>query len=120
MRTTLYYLGGILLIIGAALPIFPELISYAPITYSIGALLFAAIQISQPFSHTDIVVKRLRRQQILGSILLVAAGGMMFMQKYHISPCTGDEWMIALAIGAFIQLYTSMRMPRHDADNIKD
>jgi hypothetical protein len=43
---------------------------------------------------------------------------MMFMKKYHISPCTGDEWKLALAIGAFIQLYASLRMPK--ADNTKD
>ena len=118
IHTLSYYIGGTLLIVGAALPIFPQLEPHAPIVYSIGALLFSVVQITLGRGQTDITLKRLYRQQVLGCGLLIAAGAMMFMKKYHISPCTGDEWKLALAIGAFIQLYASLRMPK--ADNTKD
>ena len=114
IRTLLYYVGGVMLVIGAALPVFPTLEPYAPIVYTTGALLFATVQVTMGKQQENVTMKRLRRQQILGSGLLVVAGVMMFMQKYHISPCTGDEWKLALTIGAFIQLYTSLRMPKEE------
>ena len=114
IRAILYYIGGSLLVVGAAFPVFPGLEPYAPMVYTIGALLFAAVQISASKEQTDVVIKRLRRQQVLSCGILVVAGIMMFMKKYHISPCTGDEWKLALAIGAFMQLYTSLRMPKQE------
>ncbi len=114
IRAILYYIGGSLLVVGAAFPVFPGLEPYAPMVYTIGALLFAAVQISASKEQTDVVLKRLRRQQVLSCGILVVAGIMMFMKKYHISLCTGDEWKLALAIGAFMQLYTSLRMPKQE------
>ena len=35
----------------------------------------------------------------------------MFMSKYQGEPCAHDEWKLALAIGAVIELYTSFRLP---------
>ena len=82
IRAILYYIGGSLLVVGAAFPVFPGLEPYAPMVYTIGALLFAAVQISASKEQTDVVLKRLRRQQVLSCGILVVAGIMMFMKKY--------------------------------------
>lgn len=111
IRTTLYTLGGLLLLVGAALPVFPTLMGYAPAIYSAGALLFGAVQVTTPLPVDHFAVRRLHRQQTLGALCLVVAGGMMFMSKYQVEPCAHDEWKLALAIGAVIELYTSFRLP---------
>lgn len=111
IRTILYILGGLLLLVGAALPVFPALMGYAPAIYSAGALLFGAVQVTTPLPVDHFAVRRLHRQQTLGALCLVVAGGMMFMSKYQVEPCAHDEWKLALAIGAVIELYTSFRLP---------
>ena len=111
IRTILYSLGGLLLLVGAALPVFPSLMGYAPAIYSAGALLFGAVQVTTPLPVDHFAVRRLHRQQTLGALCLVVAGGMMFMSKYQVEPCAHDEWKLALAIGAVIELYTSFRLP---------
>ena len=111
IRTILYSLGGLLLLVGAALPVFPALLGYAPAIYSAGALLFGAVQVTTPLPVDHFAVRRLHRQQTLGALCLVVAGGMMFMSKYQVEPCAHDEWKLALAIGAVIELYTSFRLP---------
>lgn len=111
IRTILYTLGGLLLLVGAALPVFPALMGYAPAIYSAGALLFGAVQVTTPLPVDHFAVRRLHRQQTLGALCLVVAGGMMFMSKYQVEPCAHDEWKLALAIGAVIELYTSFRLP---------
>ena len=111
IRTILYSLGGLLLLVGAALPVFPALMGYAPTIYSAGALLFGAVQVTTPLPVDHFAVRRLHRQQTLGALCLVVAGGMMFMSKYQVEPSAHDEWKLALAIGAVIELYTSFRLP---------
>ena len=111
IRTILYILGGLLLLVGAALPVFPALMGYAPAIYSAGALLFGAVQVTTPLPVDHFAVRRLHRQQTLGALCLVVAGGMMFMSKYQVEPCAHDEWKLALTIGAVIELYTSFRLP---------
>ena len=111
IRTILYTLGGLILLVGAALPVFPALMGYAPAIYSAGALLFGAVQVTTPLPVDHFAVRRLHRQQTLGALCLVVAGGMMFMSKYQVEPCAHDEWKLALAIGAVIELYTSFRLP---------
>ena len=111
IRTILYSLGGLLLLVGAALPVFPTLMGYAPAIYSAGALLFGAVQVTTPLPVDHFAVRRLHRQQTLGALCLVVAGGMMFMRKYQVEPCAHDEWKLALAIGTVIELYTSFRLP---------
>ena len=47
----------------------------------------------------------------IGGLLLIAAGAMMFGSLYQKGPFLRDEWKIALAIGAIIEVYTSFRIP---------
>ena len=53
-------------------------------------------------------IKRLRRQQIFGALLLVLTGAFMFFTH-------GNEWIISLTIAAILELYTSVRIPQEEA-----
>jgi drug/metabolite transporter (DMT)-like permease len=49
-------------------------------------------------------VRRLRRQQILGAVLLVFAGVLMFVTRHN-------EWVLCLTVAAILELYTAFRIP---------
>ena len=93
--------GGIMVLIGAALQI--TQLAFAPYLYLIGALMFAFVQISSRYEGDSIVIRRLRRQQILGALLLVVAGFLMIFMHHN-------EWVACLTIAAFIELYTVFRI----------
>lgn len=115
MKKSVLYIGGILLVIGAMLPLFlPQI---APWVFAIGAVCFSSMQMSDQYEGNNIIIRRLRRQQILGALLLIVAAFMMFMWLYAIAPFRGGEWKIALIIAVFVELYTTFRI---DAEEKKE
>lgn len=94
--------GALLLLIGAALMItgWPP----APYIYCIGALLFASMQMADRYEGDDFIVRRLRRQQLFSSLMLLVTGVLMFIERHN-------GWIVTLTIAALIQLYTAFRMP---------
>ncbi|MDO4929748.1 MAG: hypothetical protein Q4E59_01290 [Bacteroidales bacterium] len=111
LQTIIYNAGGIILLIGAMLPMFLSDATVAPYVYSVGALMFCAMQFLQRYEGQNITIRRLRRQQILGAIALLATGGLMFCSLYGVSPFDGPEWQMVLAIGAVLEVYTAFRIP---------
>ena len=94
--------GAVLLLVGAMLQITRWELS--PILYTIGAVMFAYVQVMSRYEGKNLVVRRLRRQQILGAVLLVFAGVLMFVTKHN-------EWVLCLTIAAILELYTAFRIP---------
>lgn len=80
----------------------------APYIYTIGAAMVALAQINSPSKSKSPNVKRLRRQQIFGAILLVLTGAFMFFTH-------GNEWIVCMTIAAILELYTSVRIPQEEA-----
>ncbi len=108
MKQTLYYIGGILLVVGAVLPLlWPEV---APYVFGLGALIYAPCRITDRYEGRSLTIRRLRRQQVLGALLMVVAAGLMFMSAWQIRPCRGGEWKIVLIIAVFIEAYTVFRI----------
>jgi drug/metabolite transporter (DMT)-like permease len=56
------------------------------------------------YEGKNLIVRRLRRQQILGAVLLVFAGVLMFVTKHN-------EWVLCLTVAAILELYTAFRIP---------
>lgn len=108
MKQTLYYIGGILLVIGAALPLFFH--DIAPWVFGLGALLFAPIQMLDRYEGRNLVIRHLRRQQVLGAAFLIITAIMLFMSTYQIKPFRGGEWQIALLISVVFEAYTIFRI----------
>ena len=94
--------GAVLLLVGAMLQITRWELS--PIIYTIGAVMFAYVQVMSRYEGKNLIIRRLRRQQILGAVLLVFAGVLMFVTKHN-------EWVLCLTIAAILELYTAFRIP---------
>ena len=94
--------GAVLLLVGAMLQITRW--ELAPVLYVIGAVMFAYVQVMSRYDGQNLIVRRLRRQQILGAVLLVFAGVLMFVTRHN-------EWVLCLTVAAVLQLYTAFRIP---------
>lgn len=82
------------------------------VIYCVGAILFASMQLLARYEGTSIVLRRLRRQQVLGSLLLVLSGAAMFANIHGIPYLRHNEWLAILAIAAMLELYTAFRIPQ--------
>ena len=94
--------GAVLLLVGAMLQITRWELS--PVIYTLGAVMFAYVQVMSRYEGKNLIVRRLRRQQILGAALLVFAGVLMFVTKHN-------EWVLCLTVAAILELYTAFRIP---------
>ena len=94
--------GAVLLLVGAMLQITRWELS--SILYTIGAVMFAYVQVMSRYEGKNLIIRRLRRQQILGAVLLVFAGVLMFVTKHN-------EWVLCLTVAAILELYTAFRIP---------
>ena len=97
--------GAVALLLGAALQI--TQLAWAPYLYLIGAIMFAYVQVMSGFEGKNIIIRRLRRQQIIGATLLVVAGVMMILWKRN-------EWVVCLTIAAVLEMYTVFRIPQEE------
>ena len=78
--TIIQMVGAVLLLVGAMLQITRWELS--PILYTVGAVMFAYVQVMSRYEGKNLIVRRLRRQQILGAVLLVFAGVLMFVTPH--------------------------------------
>ena len=97
--------GAVALLLGAALQI--TQLAWAPYLYLIGASMFAYVQVMSGYEGKNIIIRRLRRQQIIGATLLVVAGVMMILWKRN-------EWVVCLTIAAVLEMYTAFRIPQEE------
>lgn len=79
--------------------------SLSPYMYTIGATMVALAQINSPIKTDNLTLKRLRAQQIIGAILLVVTGALMFFTHRN-------EWIVCLSVAAILELYTAFRIPQ--------
>ena len=98
-----YIIGGILLLLGAILYITKWV--WAPYIYIAGSFMFGAMQMLDRYTGTNIILQRLRRQQIVGAIALMLTGILMLASKQN-------EWLLCLLIGCIFELYTAFRIPQ--------
>lgn len=97
--------GAVALLLGAALQI--TQLAWAPYLYLIGVIMFAYVQVMSGYEGKNIIIRRLRRQQIIGATLLVVAGVMMILWKRN-------EWVVCLTIAAVLEMYTAFRIPQEE------
>lgn len=119
--------GGILLLAGAAVHITGW--EYASVLFAIGTILFVTGQFSDRYEGDDMVIKRLRGQQLTGSVFLVLTAVLMFSGPFHESILLNHEinpklrtflieltrrnnWIVTLTIAALFELYPAFRIER--------
>ena len=101
--------GAVAVVAGAAA--FKAMPQVAAVALTAGALLFAPMQLLQRYDGRSFIIRRLRRQQMLGALALVCAGFSMLMQAFAFGPARRNEWLVFLAIGCVLELYTALRLP---------
>ena len=99
----IYIVGGILTVLGAALYISKW--AWAPYIYIVGSFMFGAMQMLDRYRGSNFILRRLRRQQLLGAVVLMLAGVVMLV-------CKHNEWILCLLVGCLLQLYTAFRIPQ--------
>lgn len=104
-QSVIFVTGAVFLLAGAAVYITGW--RFAPYLYSAGAVMFAAVQLMNGYAGKNIVIRRLRRQQIFAAVLLMLTGLFMFTTR-------GNEWIVSLTIAAVLELYTSFRISREE------
>jgi hypothetical protein len=125
MINVMMTIGGVLLLVGAMVMITGW--EYAPYIYLLGSVMFASAQMSDRYDGDDMILKRLRLQQVLGSILLVITGFLMFSGNYHqqlmfnnsmndtlrsflLTLTARNSWIVTLCIATLFELYSSFRI----------
>ena len=103
IQQAIYIIGGILLVMGAALYITQW--RWAPYIYIIGSFLFGAMQMLDRYMGNNFILRRLRHQQLLGAIALMLTGVLMLS-------CKNNEWILCLLVGCIFELYTAFRIPQ--------
>ncbi|MBQ5573241.1 MAG: hypothetical protein IIU69_03055 [Bacteroidaceae bacterium] len=125
MINVMMTIGGVLLLVGAMVMITGW--EYAPYIYMLGSVMFASAQLSDRYDGDDMILKRLRLQQVLGAVLLVVTGFLMFSGNYHqqlmfnnsmndtlrsflLTLTARNSWIVTLCIATLFELYSSFRI----------
>ena len=74
--------------------------------------MFAYTQVVSGYKGSSFVIRRLRRQQLMGALILVLTGVAMLV--WH-----RNEWIVGLTIAAVLELYTAFRIPQEEAKEQK-
>ena len=113
LENTIFIIGGILILIGAALPVFYRMSLPAAIVFAVGVLMFCTMQARARYEGKDLTVRRLCRQQYISMFFLICTAVLMFMNVEVLNApfFNRDHWKITLAIAAVFQLYPSFRLP---------
>lgn len=108
-QNLLYRVGALLLLAGAATYITGWRLSFY--LYTVGACLFASMQMLTAYEGRNLILLRLRRQQLFGAVCLLLTAGAMAMQTFGFGFARRNEWVVCLTIACVLELYTAFRIP---------
>ena len=57
------------------------------------------------------IIQSSSRKQIIGAVLLLVAGVLMFTSLFQVGPFQQDEWLMILTIATVFEVYTAFRLP---------
>ncbi len=102
MKSVLYKISGVLILVSAILYMFYPVI--APWIMAFSVALFSVITVTSPYPGKSIRGKRLFNLQILSCLLMIVASYLMFKNR--------SEWVLIMVAGAVFLLYSSFVLPR--------
>lgn len=103
-RDMLFMVSSIAVIVGAALPLFMIKLPWVPYLYACGAAGMAVCRLTFRYKGKNFRLKRLFHIETFSSLFLVASSYFMFRND--------PDWVMLLTVGAALQLYTSILIPR--------
>lgn len=89
--------------------------------YLVGAVSFSIMQTFQSYEGVNFVIRRLKRIQGIASLLFIVAGFLMIDNMWAVTRpffnndidylnTMGNKWVLALLIGAILEMYTATRI----------
>ena len=101
VRSFLFLVAGVALLLGAALYLTRWVV--APYLFAAGAAGVAVCHLTLPARTLDLRRKRLHQMDVIASLLMIVASGLMFDGN--------TAWVICLTIAAILQAYTAFAAP---------
>ena len=80
------------------------------VIFTAAAVTFGYLTLLASYEGVNLVILRLRRQQMFGCVCFVLSGVCMSMQAFQFGFARRNEWVICLLIGAIVTLYTQLRL----------
>ena len=89
--------------------------------YLVGAVSFSIVQTFRSYEGVNFVIRRLKRIQGIASLLFIIAGFLMIDNMWAVTRpffnndidylnTMGNKWVLALLIGAILEMYTATRI----------
>ena len=101
--------AAVLMLAGAALFLLYPL--SGTVLFTVGAVVFVPLQLLQRYEGKNFVIRRLRRQQMLGGIAFLCTACCMIMQVGRFGFARRNEWVVCLTVACILELYTAFRIP---------
>lgn len=131
----LFLAGGVMMVAGAGCFVFMWQQRVVCWVFLLGTVLFTLMQLMQTYEGEDLVVKRLKRIQVIADILFLLSGFLMVDAAYqYLLPLFNtpdgsgyytyltyvyNKWVILLLIAALLELYTTHRI-NYELNKIKN
>lgn len=126
IQTSIFILGGVLMVIGAACfafgyMIYPKMVLYTSWLFLLGTVSFSVMQAMQLYEGPSQVIHRLKRIQTVADIFFVLSGISMVDTVYAFArnwfsnyetyiTYFYNKWVVLLLVAALIELYTTHRI----------
>ena len=103
IKDIIFKTSSMLVVVGALLPllVFEE---WVPYIFAVGAAGMSVIRLITPYRGKNTRLRRLVLIELFATLILLFASYLMFKG--------GNDWIVLLTISAFLQLYTSIAIPR--------
>lgn len=104
--------GALLLVVGLGLRLF--MVPGACWVVAIGVVMFGAMQLLAGYEGRDLVITRLRRQQIFSVFVFLGMAVLMILQDQNMGYAwaQGNVWQVCLFIAVLLQGFTAFRIPQ--------
>ena len=122
LEATLYLVGGLLMVLGAA-GFVQDIVCWI---FLLGTIFFTAIQSMQTYQGRNVVIIRLKKIMNLASLLFIFSGILMVDNAYHfLMPLFKshsdngyvlyltyiyNKWVLLLIIASILEIYTTHRI----------
>ncbi|MBQ8565294.1 MAG: hypothetical protein IJ442_05635 [Bacteroidaceae bacterium] len=106
IKDIIFKTSSMLVVVGAVLPLIVHE-EWVPYIFAVGAAGMSVIRLITPYRGKNTRLRRLSMIELLATLTLIFASYLMFKG--------GNDWIVLLTISAFLQLYTSIAIPREAA-----
>ncbi len=116
VENIIFLVGAVLMVVGSVANILRQ--SWAPWLFAMGVVMFVLMQFKQGYDGNNITIRRLRTIIIFSDIAFLLSAVLMFangnnflgLSHFDYIRYIHNNWVVALLIGAVLQLYASFRL----------